>query len=66
MSELLFDVNLQQMPDEYLNGDWCVADRVLNRNRPDTPLAQATTFSLRPGTVRVEAPQIQDAGHWTM
>jgi hypothetical protein len=66
MSEPLFDVNLQQMPAEYLNGDWCVADRVLNRNRPDTALAQATKFSLRPGTVRVQAPQMQDDGLWTM
>ncbi|MBD2716461.1 hypothetical protein KBK19_15575 [Microvirga sp. STR05] len=66
MSEVLFDVNLQQMPEEYLTGDWCVADRVLNRNSPDTSLARATKFLLRPGTVQVHAPELQDSGHWSM
>ncbi|RYU77783.1 hypothetical protein [Hymenobacter persicinus] len=64
MSEPLFDVNLQQLPDEYLTGEWCVANRVLNRGNPDSPLAQATRLSLRPGTVQVHTPGQQDSGQW--
>lgn len=66
MSETLFDVNLQQMPEEYLTGDWCVADRVLNRNNPDTPLARATRVSLRPGMLQVQSSDLQDSGRWSM
>ncbi|QDA61331.1 hypothetical protein [Hymenobacter jejuensis] len=66
MSEILFDVNLQQLPDEYLTGEWCVASRVLNRNNPDSALAQATHFYLQPGTLKVQAPELQDTGNWTV
>jgi hypothetical protein len=66
MSDILFDVNLQQMPEEYLTGEWCVADRVLNRNNPDTALARATRFLLQPGTVQVKAPELSDSGRWSM
>ncbi|WBO82852.1 hypothetical protein [Hymenobacter yonginensis] len=66
MTDILFDVNLQQIPEEFLTGDWCVADRVLNRNAPDSSLALATRFSIRPGTVQVQAPELQDSGQWTM
>lgn len=66
MSEPLFDVNLQQLPDEYLTGEWCVADRVLNRTDPTTSLAQATFFRLQPGIVQVQTPSAQDHGSWSV
>lgn len=64
MSELLFDVNLQQLPDEFLTGNWRVADRVLNRTDPASTLAQAERFQLQPGRVQVQAPGKHDAGSW--
>ncbi|WBA43661.1 hypothetical protein [Hymenobacter canadensis] len=66
MTDILFDVNLHHMPEEFLTGDWCVADRVLNRNAPDSSLARATRFVLQPGIVQVQAPELQDSGQWTM
>ncbi|PJJ61183.1 hypothetical protein [Hymenobacter chitinivorans] len=66
MDEILFDVNLQQLPDEYLTGEWCVADRVLNRNSPDSALAQATRLLLTPGAVQVHAPFQHDTGQWSV
>jgi hypothetical protein len=66
MSDTLFDVNLQQMPEDFLTGDWCVADRVLNRNDPDTSLARATRFLLQPGTLQIEAPELRDSGRWSV
>lgn len=66
MVETLFDINLQQLPDEYLNGEWRVSDRVLNSNDPGTTLAQATHFQLQPGIVQVQAPTQQDGGRWTI
>ncbi|MGY2133904.1 hypothetical protein ACW9KT_16870 [Hymenobacter sp. HD11105] len=66
MVDILFDINLQQLPDEYLTGDWRVADRVLNQNDPSTALAQATRFQLEPGILRVQAPTQQDNGRWTV
>lgn len=66
MTDILFDVNLQQIPEEYLTGDWCVSDRVLNRNAPDTSLALATRFTIQPGTMQVQAPELHDSGQWTM
>lgn len=66
MAEILFDVNLQQMPEEFLTGEWCVADRVLNRNSPTSSLARATRFSLQPGKVQVQAPELHDSGSWSM
>lgn len=65
-SEVLFDINLLEMPDDYLTGDWCVADRVLNRNNPDSPLARATRFSLQPGSLWVQAPDAENSGKWSM
>ena len=64
MSDLLFDVNLQQLPDDYLTGDWHVADRVLNRSNPESTLARATYFHLQPGTLQVQAPQQEETGKW--
>lgn len=66
MVDLLFDINLQQLPDEYLTGEWRVADRVLNHSDPGSTLAQATHFFLQPGVMRVQAPTQQDDGHWTV
>ena len=66
MSEPLFDVNLQQFPDEYLTGEWCVADRVLNRTDPTTSLAQATFFRLQPGSMQIQTPSLQDNGSWSV
>lgn len=64
MSEVLFDVNLQELPDEFLRGNWRVADRVLNHTDPSSMLAQAELFALQPGTVEVKALGRQDTGHW--
>jgi hypothetical protein len=66
MSEVLFDVNLQQLPDEFLTGDWTVADRVLNHTDPTTTLAQATLFRLQPGLMEIQSPDQQDHGSWTV
>lgn len=66
MVDILFDINLQQLPDEYLTGEWRVADRVLNRNDPGSTLAQATHFQLQPGVMRVQAPTQQDGGRWSV
>ncbi|MBX0292026.1 hypothetical protein K3G63_16360 [Hymenobacter sp. HSC-4F20] len=64
MSEQLFDVNLQQLPDEFLTGNWRVADRVLSRTDPATTLAQAERFQLQPGRVEIQAPGVRDDGRW--
>ncbi|WP_139924061.1 hypothetical protein [Hymenobacter sp. DG01] len=64
MSELLFDVNLQQLSDDFLTGNWRVADRVLNRTDPGTTLAQAERLQLEPGRLEIQAPGVQDAGQW--
>ena len=66
MIDILFDINLQQLPDEYLNGNWRVATRVLNQNDPDSTLAQATHLQLQPGILHIQAPTTQDDGHWTV
>lgn len=66
MTDLLFDVNLQQLPDEFLAGEWRVADRVLNRTSPDSVLAQAERFYLRPDAVEVQAATQQDTGRWNV
>lgn len=62
----MFDINLLEVPAEYLTGDWCVEDRVLNRGNPASPLAQATRFSLQPGSLRVHGPDAETAGSWHM
>jgi hypothetical protein len=66
MIDLLFDINLQQLPDEYLTGEWRVSDRVLNRSDPGSTLAQATHFQLQPGSLQVQAPTQHDGGRWTV
>ena len=68
MTDLLLDINLQQIPDAYFDGDWAVATRVLNRNDPDSPLARATRLVLGPGPGPLEAHSSSDApaqtGRW--
>ena len=59
MSDLLLDINLQQLPDDYFSGEWQVANRVLNRNDPGSPLALATRLLL--DTDHLEA-QSEDSG----
>jgi hypothetical protein len=68
MSELLLDINLQQLPDDYFGGAWQVASRVLNRNDPDSPLAQATRLVLTPGHIEAQppAPGTSQTGHWAV
>lgn len=61
MSDLLIDINLQQLPDDYFGGDWQVANRVLNRNDPHSLLAKATRLVLMPGEVEAYMA-LSDAG----
>ncbi|KAJ8604040.1 hypothetical protein MRB53_041966 [Persea americana] len=63
MSDLLFDVNLQQVPDDYLAGAWRIAHRVLNRADPASALAQATNLDLGSQLV-LEAPSLTERGSW--
>lgn len=49
MSDLLLDINLQNSPDAYFDGEWQVANRVLNHNDPNSPMAQANHLELMPG-----------------
>lgn len=64
MSDLLFDVNLQQVPDDYLAGAWRIAHRVLNRADPASALAQATNLDLGRGELVLEAPSHTETGSW--
>jgi hypothetical protein len=66
MSDLLLDIDLQQLPDEYFGGEWQVASRVLNRNDPSSPLAQAERIVLSPGEVRAQLPPpaLSQTGQW--
>ncbi len=47
MTDSLQDINLQTVSN-YLIGDWQVANCVLNRNDPGSPLARATRLVLHP------------------
>jgi hypothetical protein len=68
MSDLLIDINLQQLPDDYFSGAWQVANRVLNRNDPGSPLAQATRLVLKPGQLEAQSPPPGPSltGNWTV
>ena len=69
-TDLLLDINLQTVPDTYLTGTWQVASRVLNRNNPGSPLAQATRLVLNPDATllaHAEAPEAAaETGHWAV
>ncbi|MBT2556605.1 hypothetical protein J7E24_02315 [Hymenobacter sp. ISL-91] len=64
MSQALFDVNLQQLPDELLAGVWRVASRVLNQTDPTSLMACAEQVVLQPGRVQIEGPGRSDEGSW--
>ena len=67
-TDLLLDINLQTLPDTYLAGDWQVASRVLNRNDPGSPLAQATRLVLSPDeALRAhQADAAPESGRWVV
>ncbi len=64
MSDLLLDVNLQQVPDTYLTGAWRVAHRVVNRADPASALAQATSLLLSDNLLELQAPTMSETGRW--
>ena len=66
MSDLLLDINLQHSLDDYFGGEWQVANRVLNRNDPGSPLALASELLLTPGKLeaRASATGLAQIGHW--
>ena len=66
MSDLLLDVNLQLVPDDYLAGAWRVAHRVLNRTDPANPLAQATNLVLDGPRLELQAPNQSETGSWAV
>jgi hypothetical protein len=66
MSDLLLDINLQQVPDSYLAGSWRVAHRVVNRADPASPLAQATNLVLNDDLLQLEAPSMNETGSWAV
>ena len=66
MSDLLLDVNLQQVPDDYLAGSWRVAHRVLNRTDPASPLALATSLVLAGEEMELQAPALREVGSWAV
>ncbi len=66
MSDLLLDVNLQQVPDDYLAGAWRIAHRVLNRADPTSALAQATNLLLSGEELRLQAPALTETGSWAV
>ena len=66
MSDLLLDVNLQKVPDDYLAGAWRVAHRVLNRADPASALAQATDLVLGGQLLELQAPDQKETGSWAV
>jgi hypothetical protein len=67
--ELLYDVNLQQLPDDVLVGVWRVTSRVLSQADPTSLLARATDFDLRPTdrlTIFAALPDEQQPGTWAV
>lgn len=68
MSDLLLDINLQQLPDDYFSGAWQVANRVLNRNDPGSPLALAARIVLAPGQLEAQpaTPGPSQTGQWAV
>ena len=68
MSEVLLDINLQHLPDDYFGGEWQVANRVLNQNDPSSPLALARQIELAPGKLVARGPTAGPAcvGQWAV
>ncbi|UYZ62493.1 hypothetical protein [Hymenobacter weizhouensis] len=66
---VLYDVNLQQLPADFLEGPWQVVSRVLPRSgSAESPLSQATAVELAGTAVRVAAPDGAEPalGQWQM
>lgn len=66
MSDILLDINLQQVPDAYLAGAWRVAHRVINRADPASALAQATNLLLSDVSLELHSPALSEIGSWTV
>ncbi|MDQ2769883.1 MAG: hypothetical protein M3Y54_05215 [Bacteroidota bacterium] len=68
MSELLLDINLQHLPDHFFSGEWEVANRVLNQNNPNSPMAQASQLALMPGQLVARSAPAGPAhtGQWAV
>ena len=66
MTDLLFDVNLQQLPDEFLMGCWQVAERVLNQTNSNSTLAQASQFCLESGHLQLQGGAQPHEGQWSV
>ncbi|QKG52085.1 hypothetical protein [Hymenobacter sp. BRD67] len=66
MSDLLLDINLQEVPDNYLAGAWRVAHRVVNQADPDSALAQATSLLLSDDLLQLVAPMLSETGSWAV
>jgi hypothetical protein len=68
MSDLLLDINLQHLPDDYFGGEWQVASRVLNRNDPGSTLALAARLVLTPGQLEAKPtpPGLPKTGSWAV
>ena len=66
MSDLLLDINLQQVPDAFLAGAWRVVHRVINRADPDSALAQATNLLLSDELLQLQAPTLSETGSWAV
>lgn len=66
MSDLLLDINLQQVPDDYLAGAWRVAHRVINRADPASSLAQATALVMSEQQLELQAPTRRETGSWAV
>lgn len=66
MSDLLLDINLQQVPDDYLAGAWRVAHRVINRADPASALAQATSLLLSDVLLELQSPTLSETGSWAV
>ena len=69
MPHVLYDVNLQQLPADFLEGPWRVVSRVLPRSGPpEGPLSQATAVELAGTALRVDAPDAPEPtlGQWQL
>lgn len=65
--ELLYDVNLSQLPDDDLVGCWRVESRAISHADPAAVLARTSALDLGPAgrlTVFAEQPETQEPGRW--
>ena len=66
MTDLLLNVNLQQVLDQHLTGTWRAAERVLSPANPTTALTQATEQLLVPSAFEVVMPTRRAASQWSV